>query len=746
MRVLIRVRRRRVLAAAACALFGVALVIPAARAGESSSDFYSIRQIFALPGLTGYSPRLLKWSPNGTRLSFLLGRAGSRWENLYVVDTATGSRRVLVDDAALAPSAITNAHARELVERYHIGSYGWTDTGDAIFVLKDHRLWLYPVEGGRPRPVGPRMDHVLQPTIAPGGHYMAWVHNGMLRYAPLAATAGKPVAAGGNDILTGVTDWVYREELGLEKGYAWSRPGGRFLAFLQFDERGVSRFPLVDYRSAPLRVDWQFYPHPGGHNPRVRLGIRDVATGRTVWAGLSVPPGGYIARFGWVPASGRVFAEVLNRAQTVATIDLVDPVSGAVRRLARKSDPWWVDVDDTPRFLKNGDFIWSGNRDGWHHLYLYAADGRVLRKLTPGPYNVLALAGVDRHDVAYFMRYANGPLDTRLYRVPLSGGNPAPVTQSPGVHEISMSKHARYFVDRYSQAGIPPETVLVSADGQQHYVLKPRPDLTRYELRPPHFVSILAADGKTHLYAELFLPAHFSRAKRYPVIMYQYGGPDVPPVVRNGWGGSNYLFDELLNRDGFIVFSVDNRSATYFSHRAQASIKDHFGPLELADQLAALKWLRSQRWVDPHRIGIWGWSFGGYMTAYALTHAPHAWNAGIAVAPVTAWRYYDSIYTERYMETPEDNPDGYRRGSVIGAAGQLARPLLLAAGTYDDNVHWQNTLSFIQALIKAGKRYQLAVYPYKSHGITGTDDRTQLYSTMLAFWRRELGGRDAAGR
>ncbi|HEV2333351.1 MAG TPA: prolyl oligopeptidase family serine peptidase, partial [Gammaproteobacteria bacterium] len=294
-----------------------------------------------------------------------------------------------------------------------------------------------------------------------------------------------------------------------------------------------------------------------------------------------------------------------------------------------------------------------------------------------------------------------------------------------------------HYVDTASTALTPPESALYTGDGRRVALIHAAAKLP-YEFSKPQFLTIPAGDGKTPIYARLTLPAGFDPHKKYPVIMFQYGGPDVPPLVRDVWGGANFLFDQLLAQQGYVLFATDNRAATYFSHVDQARVKGHLGALALEDQLAAVKWLKSQAYVDGAHIGLWGWSYGGYMTAYALTHAPGVWRAGISVAPVTDWQDYDSVYTERYMGTPQENPKGYAESSAVAAAGGLADPLLLAAGTGDDNVHWQNTLQFVQALIDAGKPYELLVYPNSTHGIAGPAARTHLFTAMEGYWRQEL--------
>jgi dipeptidyl-peptidase-4 len=708
---------------------------------------YSIARIFAKPGLTGYHPEQIEWSPDGRHLTYLLrhGRqrrgAGGR-ATLYIVDVASGRRSVLLTSAQLGgaaapPSSIKNQLERERITRYAVASYHWAPGSDAIFYLSHDQIYLYRLATHRTVQITHEPGAKRDPQLSPDERWVSYVSDGDLRYARVTGGPVHTVAEHDSAVRNGELDWVYREELGLRSAYAWS-PDSRYIAFLRFDERPVRDFPIVDYLRSQPGVYQQKYPTAGAPNPIVRLGVRAVGSGRTRWMAMAGTPDAYLARFGWWPKGHRAFGEVLNRAQTRLQLLAANPASGVTRMLVTETDPDWIDMRGAPVFLARGRFIWGSLEDGWYHLYLYDRAGRELRALTPGDYNVLALDGVDpgRREL-YFSRFTHGPLDTGLYRVSLRGGAPRAVTRRAGTHLIDMAPGARAYLDTYSNVMRPPSVELVNLANERRTRIQAAAKLP-YAFTKPRFLTIPAADGRTRIYARLTLPPGFDPHRRYPVIMYQYGGPDVPPIVRDVWGGTGFLFDQRLARRGFVLFATDNRAATYFSHRAQALVKFHLGKLALADQLAAVDWLKRQPWVDPGRIGIWGWSFGGYMTAYALTHAPGVWRAGIAVAPVTRWQDYDSIYTERYMGTPRQNPAGYAESSDVAAAGNLAGSLLLVAGTGDDNVHWQNTLQLIQALIEADKPYALLIYPNKTHGISGEAARTHLFESMERFWERSL--------
>ncbi len=727
-------------------LTALLLIAPApVWAGGSASATapgYTIAQIFARPGLTGYHPEQVQWSPDGHDLTYLLRHGPGGRANLYLVNVARGTRSVLLSSHQLAGAAapawtIENQIERERITRYGVKSYRWSPKGDAIVFLSDDQVYLYRLATHRITQITHQAGSKRNPRLSPDEHWVSYLTHGMLHYTAVGGGPIHRVAARRKDTLNGELDWVYTEELNLRSAYAWS-PDSRYIAFLQFDERPVHRFPIVNYLDGQPHVYEQKYPTAGTPNPIVRLGVRDVATGKTVWMDMADTPDTYLARFGWRSKGDRVYGEVLNRAQTGLQLLSANPDTGQVRTLVTQTDPDWVDVHGGPYWLRNGRFIWGTEQDGWYHLYLYAADGRLIRRLTSGDYNVTAFDGVrESRGEVYFSRYTHGPLNTELYRVSLEGGQPVAVTTVPGTHSIDMAPGAHAYVDTYSNAVTPPSVTLVNLRNAHRTIIQAAARLP-YRFQKPHFVTLPAGDGHTQLYARLTLPPHFDPHKHYPVIMYQYGGPDAAPTVRNAWRGAFFLFNQRLAQRGFVLFATDNTAATYFSHRAQATVKFHLGKVALAGQLTAVKWLERQPWVDAKRIGIWGWSFGGYMTAYELTHAPGVWRAGIAVAPVTRWQDYDTIYTERYMGTPQDNPAGYAASSDVAAASHLSGALLLAAGTGDDNVHWQNTLQFVQALIRADKPYALQVYPNKTHSISGPTDRTQLFTTMEHFWLRRL--------
>ncbi len=743
---------------AVCAALGLAaaLALPAALAVPAAAQApLTVRKIYAKPGLTGYAPKSIEWSPSGRKLSYLLRLPGHKLANLYVVNVATGQKSLLIPGRTLAGaaeplSAIKNPLKRERVSRYGFASYSWSPKSDYLLYISQNQVYRYNPATRASRRLTSSPGAKTQPELSPNEQWLSYVDRGdlqVLRVHPAHPRPGLPILPRRTNVLNGGMDWLYPEELNLRHGYAWS-PNSDAIAFMQFDENPVHTYPLPNFLPHFPTVAWQHFPNAGDPNPILHLGVYWPASRQVTWIHVAGMPDNYLPRIGWLPGGHRVWAITLNRAQTRERLWFANPRTGRKRLVLTIRNQYWINPTFDHYFFKTKPwFIFGSAQDGWHHLYLYNRDGRLIRKLTRGPWNVGEFLGVDEaHGWVYFTAGVLGagtapglvePYDTDLYRVSVHGGAPQRLTRRAGDYRISLAPNARHFLAAYSTSTRPPELVLRATETAERHVLRPAVNLAAYQLQPRKYFQILAADGRTKLWAWMETPPHFNPAKKYPVIMNQYGGP-LASTIQNAWGGASTLFNNILLRDGFVLFDVDNRDNTYASRPQQGLIKHHFGRIACADQVAAAKWLKSQPYVNPHRVGIWGWSYGGYITLYELTHAPGVWRAAISVAPVTKWTDYDTAYTERYMGLPENNPQGYHDSSPVNYVQNLRDPLLLVAGTGDDNVHFQNTLQFIQQMIRYRKPFQLMIYPNRYHAIADPPARIDLFTRMLHFWRRQL--------
>lgn len=705
---------------------------------------YTLEDLSKRPGLTGYQPSNLRWQPEGELLAYLLRDPETDKASLYLADPAKGTTEMLLDADTLAGAArdtsdIKNEQAREWAARYNVSTYRWSPQGDGITFISDSQMYFYDLESEKLARVTQAAGDKQDMRMSPDQQWIAFVQDNTLRYVRRDGGPVGEVATPKEHFLTGWPTWVYAEELDVREAYEWS-PDSRKLAFMEFNEEPVEEFPLVNYIDMPAKLTLMKYPKAGAKNPVVRMGLHDVASGKTVYASVAGTPDTYLARIGWLPDGSKAYAIVVNREQDEMRLYYVDPDSGESQEILEIEDDAWVDVTNDFHFLEDGRFVFGHQEDGWHHLYLYDRDGDEIEELTDGDYTVYKLHAVDEENGwVYFSRYTDGPRNIKLFRVSLDGGTPQPITPEPGVHGIEMDDAGRYFVDKYSTSTAPTGQWLKTIGGETVMTLAEPADLSAFDLQPPEFRTLMAADGETELLAQMIFPPDFDPSKKYPVIMSHYGGPGVGPLVKDSWGGTKYFMNNLLAHDGYILFKVDNRAAGNFAHEQQAVINHRLGKIELEDQLAAVQWLKSQPWTDADNIGLVGHSYGGYMTIYALEKAPGVWKAGIAGAPVTQWQDYDTIYTERYMSTPQKNPEGYKQSSTLTHADGLADPLLLIHGTGDDNVHWQNTAHLIDALVKANKHYELLVYPNKTHSLRGEETKLHLYTQEREFWRRHLG-------
>lgn len=587
--------------------------------------------------------------------------------------------------------------------------------------------------------------------FSPDGRLVAFVRDHDIYVYDIAARQEKRLTRDGSEtVLNGTLSWVYWEEVFGRRdiGYWWS-PDSKAIAYFQSDESGVPVSQFVDFAPVDQRIIRQPYPKGGEKNPTVRVGIVEISDPTPRWVVISDKPYEWTLRVKWLPDSRALSVTTLNRAQTELGLYFADRAGGAARRILTETDPAWVNIHDDLTFLRDGKhFLWASERDGYMHLYRYRMDGTLVNQITKGEWAVASsgglpfwvrssIVGVDeKNDWIYFTALKDSSVERHLYRIKSDGSGLRRIDTEPGTHGISMSPDAHFYLDTFSDIRTPPSLRLKSADGYNKLVVAlPREGLIAgFDLQYPELLTIPAADGFP-MPAQILKPKSFDPARKYPVILHIYGGPSAP-TVKNAWQ-PGIFFDNLLLREGFVVVSMDNRSATGISKTLENTILLKSPEPETADLLAGVRWLKAQPWVDGSRVGVYGWSGGGTMTLSLMTHSQE-FKAGISGAPVTDWRYYDSKWAEALMKLPQDDPGPYDRSSLVKRAGDLHGALLLIYGTYDDNVHPQNEEAFMDALIKAGKPYQVMLYPMRKHGFTDTPAKVHRDKAMLDFWKKNL--------
>jgi dipeptidyl aminopeptidase/acylaminoacyl peptidase len=574
-------------------------------------------------------------------------------------------------------------------------------------------------------------------SFSPDGKFVAFVRDHNLYVVDLATQTERALTTDGKGVISnGKADWVYFEEIFNRswKAYWWA-PDSKGLVFLRFDDTAVPKFTVVDHTQRQQKLEVTPYPKAGAPNPVVKLGVVSVGGGPVRWVDLA----GYsetsslVIRAGFLPDSSRVFFYVQDRAQTWLDFCTAARDGGAVRRLFRETTRAWVDDPGDPHFLRDGSFLLSSERSGYKHLYRFSKDGKLMGPVTSGPWESRTLHLVDeKSGWVYLSGTRDSALASNLYRVKLDGGEIERLTRAAGNHRVELAPGGKYFIDTWSDPETPPQVRLYHPDGKAARTIDTNPVHRREEYRhgKHEFVQIKTPDGFV-LDGTLLKPANFDAKKRYPVWFMTYGGPHFP-TVRNAWTGQRAR-DEALAHMGFLVFRCDPRSASGKGAVSTWTAYRQLGLQELKDIETAIRWLTKHPWVDPARVGMSGHSYGGFMTAYAMTHSK-LFAAGIAGAPVTDWRNYDSIYTERYMNTPQENPKGYDATSVVKAAKNLHGKLLILHGLMDDNVHVQNTVELMQALQRADRDFEVMFYPRARHGLFGR----HYQRLMVDFMKRTL--------
>ncbi|HEY8227950.1 MAG TPA: S9 family peptidase [Pyrinomonadaceae bacterium] len=658
---------------------------------------------------------------------YLLSNEASRRDvpRIQKVDAATGEAVAFFDSAKMqaafaALPGISSDDARQLANR---GSYHMNPAETAILINWANDLFYYELGSDRAVRLTSNPDEEVGEEFSPDGRMVSFVRGNNLYVEDLSMQRRERALTtdGSTKILNGRLDWVYQEEIygrGNFGAYWWS-PDSSMIAYLRIDESPVPEFTVVDHIPYDQRIEETPYPKAGDPNPIVKLGVVNAVGGGTRWIDTFKyqPEDFLISRVDWSPDSKRVVFQAQNREQTFLDLDAADAHDGKSVTLFRETSKAWVGINDNPHWLSDGSFLWQSERSGWNHFYHYSADGKLLGQVTDGKWEVSALEGLDTENgLVYFTGTRDSHIAQQLYRVKVDGTGLTRLTPAEGSHRIQMSPMENYFVDFWSDINTPTQTRLYDSSGKLVRAINDNPvALKDYKLGATTLLQVKTRDGFP-MEAMMIKPPDFDASKKYPVMVFTYGGPHAPQV-RNSWGQLTYMWHQLLAQKGYIIWICDNRTASGKGLESTWEVYKNFGELELRDIEDGLSWLKGQPYVDGGRIGIWGWSYGGFMTSYALTHS-QSFKIGIAGGTVTDWRNYDSIYTERYMRTPQNNPDGYKKSGPVFAAKDLHGKLLLIHGAIDDNVHMQNTIQFVYELQKAGKQFQLMVYPKSRHGVS----------------------------
>ncbi|HEY0049462.1 MAG TPA: S9 family peptidase [Pyrinomonadaceae bacterium] len=720
----------------------VVAIFALASFSSAQDKMLSIDDIFDPQKRVNFSgrPTSVRWSREGATYKQVQNQM------LMRVNALTGESREFFDNKKLV-SVLTQTTGFSLEEANKLGTTPAQQFNNAeTVILINHKndLYLYNIAGGAIRRLTntPAAEE-MEADFSPDDKMVSFVR-GMNLFVVDAATGRETQLTrdGGEKILNGYLDWVYEEELygrGQKRGYWWS-PDSTHIAFLRTDETPVPKFVLPDDTVNDQRVENTDYPQAGDPNPLVRLGAVNVRTRAVRFADTTAyePKDFLISRVTWSPDSQAMIYQAQNREQTFLDLNSANRATGKTVTVFRETSPAWVEVIDNPVFLKDKSMIWQSARSGFKHLYHYDSAGKMIRRITDGRWEVRSFYGVDeRNGWVYFSATEYDPIGEQIYRIKPDGTGLTRLTKTDGSHSANFNPTFTHFVDNWSDVNTPTQTRLFRADGTLEKVLNENKvdALAQYKLGKVELMRVRTRDGFA-MEAMMIKPPDFDPSKKYPVMSYTYSGPH-SPSVRNAWGGSRYMWHQMLAQKGYIVWICDNRTASGKGAESAWKGYQNLGELELKDLEEGLDALRAMPFVDASRIGLWGWSYGGFMTSYALTHSK-SFKMGIAGGTVSDWRLYDSIYTERVMKTPQNNPGGYDKSSVLKAAKDLSGRLLLIHGAMDDNVHMQNTTQLAYELQKAGKQFDLMIYPTQRHGVVNPLQAKHMYQMMTDYILKNL--------
>lgn len=585
---------------------------------------------------------------------------------------------------------------------------------------------------------------IQEPTFSADGTKVAYAFENNLYVHDLSSGVKVQLTQDGqkNKIINGITDWVYEEEFAFVKAYDWNVTGTK-IAYIKFDETEVPEFSMDMYNEGLYPTQTVFkYPKAGEKNAIVSLHIFDLKSGTTKKINLGSYKDFYIPRIKWTNDAAVLSVQVLNRHQNNLDLHFVEANAGTTKIVLNEKDAAYVDITDNLTFLKDNSFIWTSEKDGFNHIYHYDKSGKLKKQITSGKWEVTNYYGFDeKSGMIYYQSVENGSINRDVYAIKVDGKSKVRLSSKTGTNSATFSPNFQYFINSYSSATSAPMYTL--NDSKSGAVIKTivsneavEQKLAKYDVTSKEFF-VLTTEKGHQLNAWMIKPKNFDASKKYPVFMFQYSGPGSQQVA-NTWNGINDYWFMMLAQQGYIVACVDGRGTGYKGAAFKKCTYKELGKYEVEDQIDAAKVIGKYNYVDASRIGIFGWSYGGFMSSNCLFQGADVFKMAIAVAPVTSWRYYDSIYTERYMQTPQENASGYDNNSPINHVNKLKGNFLLVHGTADDNVHVQNTMKMVEALVQANKQFDWAIYPDKNHGIYGGKTRLQLYTKMTNFIKEKL--------
>lgn len=731
----------------AIALCGLMLAITTSALAEE----LTIDRIYGGGSLSGPAPNHLKISPDGARVTFLRAKADDQNTfDLWEYNVRSGKTQLLVDSKQLTPngeqlSDVEKARRERArtAGRHGIVEYEWAPDGKKLLFPLGGKLYLYDLGSSHDKALRELATggEAVDPQISPKGHFVSYVHEQNLWVIDLSDGKSRQLTHdGGGTVHNGEAEFVAQEEMDRFHGYWWA-PDESAMAFERYDESNVALVKRFDVYADRSEVVEQRYPAAGAANVEVKLGLIDTKGGAARWVDLGTDPDIYLTRVDWVPDSKRVTYQLMQRNQQKLDLNVVDAQTLNQRTLLTETSKTWINLNHDLHFLdRRNAFIWGSERSGFHHLYLYTLDGTDEHAISSGDWNVDGVLAVDeRAGVVYVDSNHDFVPDRQVYSLRIDGSTadkPKRISKEDGMHSAEFSRDARIYVDTFADPKTPPQVSVHGADGRflawieenkldEHHPYGPYRDSHIV----PEFGELKSSDGQT-LHYRIYKPLHFDPNKRYPVFDTYYGGPH-GQVVTRGW--IDY-FAEYMAQHGYVVFSLDNRGMGRRSRQFTDGIYRQLGKIEVDDQVAGFHWLKAQPWIDPARIGVFGWSYGGYMTAMLLAKASNEIAAGVAVAPVIDWSLYDTFYTERYLDTPQHNAEGYELSGVLHWLDGMKSPLLLIHGMADDNVQFTNSTKLMSALQERAVQFQLMTYPGGKHGLSTPAMRKHAFHAIVNYF------------